>query len=88
MTVVLVVAGLAALVAVTVVPFLLPWPRYVRCLIAVAAIPDPWGIVSTSWPGLQEVVVETVTQGPDCLLIWAAGPPRAWRPVRGVRLMA
>jgi len=77
MTVVLVLAGLTALVAVAVVPFLLPWPRYLRWLIAVAAIPDPWGIVSTPWPGLQGVVVETVTQGPDCLLVWVAGLPPA-----------
>ena len=77
MTVVLVLVGLAALVAVVVVPFLLPWPRYVRWLITVAAIPDPRGIVSTPWPGLQEAVVETVTQGPDCLLVWVAGLPPA-----------
>jgi hypothetical protein len=77
MTVFLVLAGLTALVALAAVPVLLPWPTYLRWLIALAAIPDPWGLVSTPWPGLQEVIVETVTQGPDCLLVWLAGVPPA-----------
>jgi hypothetical protein len=75
MTVFLVLAGLAGLAALAVVPVLLPWPKHLRWLIAVTAIPDPWGLVSTPWTGLQEVVVEAVTQGPDCLLVWLAGLP-------------
>jgi hypothetical protein len=77
MTVLLVLAGVAVLLALAVVPVLLPWPKHLRWLIAVTAIPDPWGLVSTPWPGLQEVVVETVTEGPGCLLVWVAGLPPA-----------
>jgi hypothetical protein len=75
MTIVLVLAGFAVLTLLVVVPFSLDWPTYLRWLIAVAAVPDPWGLAAAPWPGLEEVEVETVTQGPDSHLVWIAGRP-------------
>jgi len=39
--VLLLISGLGAAVALSVVPLLLPWPQQVRCLVASANIPDP-----------------------------------------------
>jgi len=77
MTIVVVLGGFVVLALLVAVPFSLDWPAYLRWLIAVAAVPDPWGLASTPWPGLEEVVVETVTQGPDSHLVWIGGPPGA-----------
>jgi hypothetical protein len=39
--IVLILAGVAAILAIAAVPFLLPWPQRVRWILASVATPDP-----------------------------------------------
>jgi hypothetical protein len=43
-TILLILAGVACVAALAVVPFLLPWPQHVRWLVASMAVPDPIGM--------------------------------------------
>jgi hypothetical protein len=77
MIVILTLAGLVALVAVSVAPFCLPWHQRLRWLIATSTVPDPWGLGSMPWPGLDELTVQTVTPFHGGLLIACASGPAA-----------
>ena len=77
MIVIFVLAGVAAVVMLTLAPFLLPWPSRIRWTIAVSTVPDPWGFATTPWPGLEEMTLQTVIPCPDGLMVvglWAHGP--------------
>jgi hypothetical protein len=58
---VLIIAGVAAVLGIATVPFLLPWPQHVRWLLTTMATPDPTGM--SAGPGLlmmREVAVTEV----------------------------
>ena len=58
MVVVLILAGVAALLAIATVPLLLPWPQQIRWLLASTAIPDPFAMSVVPDPlTLREVTV-------------------------------
>jgi hypothetical protein len=77
---ILIVAGLAAVVVATLAPFFLPWHQRLRWLIAASTVPDPCGLASMPWSGLEELAVKTVSPYRGGLLIVAesgpAGSPR------------
>jgi len=77
MLVFMILSGLVLVLLLAAVPFFLSWQAYVRWVVALAAVPDPWGLLPTAAPGLQEVGVEAVTRGPDGLLVWLGGVPGA-----------
>jgi hypothetical protein len=77
MIVILTFAGLVALVAVSVAPFCLPWHHRLRWLIAASTVPDPWGLGTMPWQGLEELTVQTVTGFHGGLLVAGVCGPAA-----------
>jgi hypothetical protein len=76
MIVVLVVVGVVALAAAVVAPFLLPWERHLRWLIAANVTPDPWSRGRLSNLLLDEVRVHSQI-GDEVLVDTASGTREA-----------
>jgi hypothetical protein len=75
MIVIFALAGVAAVVMLTLAPFFLPWPSRLRWTIAISTVPDPWGFAPTPWPGLEEVILQTLIPCPDGLMVVGLSGP-------------
>jgi len=81
--------GLAALVALTAAPFLLPWRQHVRWLVAAVALPDPVGLTFGAVPvTMGEVRVGQVARAVDLIAVEVSEtcpphPPRWYTLVDG-----
>src|SRR5581483_3286948 len=69
MTGVLVICGVAAIVALAIAPFLLPWPQHLRWLVATLQTPDALMGSMSADADAREVLVESVTPRAGGLLI-------------------
>jgi len=66
----LILAGVAALVAIAIVPFVLPWPQHLRWLVASMAVPDPTGMSSPPCPlMMREVALRGVHHLGDLVIV-------------------
>ena len=75
--VVLVVVGIAAVLAVAMLPFLLPWPQQIRWLVNSVAIPDPYGMSVTPGPlTLREVTIADVDRSAEWIAVGVSETPR------------
>jgi hypothetical protein len=79
MMVLLIVIGIALLITMAAVPFLLPWPQHVRWLIATSSIPDPWSLGALALD-MREVRVGAVepTDAGIAVLLVSLGTATPW----------
>jgi len=81
MLLIAILAGVAAVAIAGAAPFLLSWPHQLRWLLAVSAVPDPWGFGPPTWPNLEELTVTAVISCPDGVIVDGT----SWPPARSAQ---